>query len=155
MKATKCAITLVDLPDEVIQHVLLFAPAASIFNFSLTCKRLNLIANDPSLWRACCRADFTYWDESHSIKQKFAASLASTDWKLLYIQRQQIDYETTELLDTIIFRQQDRIEQFQLIVENGGYDVKDTLLRHLRVSDDAEDVLARRYIFRVKGRMMY
>lgn len=136
-------VSLNDLPDEVIQHILLFVPATSLPHVSLTCKRLSQISNEPTIWRAHCQADFIYWDESHNIRQKLAGGLSSTDWKSLYLRRRRTHHETTELLDSILSSQTGRIAKFQAVAEK-GYDTKDTLLQHMRAPADAEDVLARR-----------
>lgn len=70
------------------------------------------------------------------------------DWKMLYIYRKRIDMRTTDLLDSILKGQTNRIQKFKQIAEF-GYDAKDTLLRHCRVGGDAEDVLARRLVSRL------
>lgn len=132
-----------DLADEIIQQILCFLPADSIRHVLQTSKRLSRIANEPTLWRTYCRADFQYWDESHEIRRRFAASVSSTDWKELYLRRRETDRKTTRLLNKVLAGQTHRIATMQAIT-GLGYDAKDTLLRHLRVGDDAEDVLARR-----------
>lgn len=87
--------------------------------------------------------EFTYWDSKHRIGQKFAGNVGDVDWRKLYTYRRRIDKETTALLDSILDGQINRISKFKSISEF-GYDAKDTLLRHCRTSEDAEDVLARR-----------
>lgn len=67
------------------------------------------------------------------------------DWKTLYIYRKHIDIRTTDLLNSILKGQTNRIQKFKEIAEF-GYDAKDTLLRHCRVDGDVEDVLARRSV---------
>ena len=58
--------------------------------------------------------------------------------------RYMTDRKASACLDDIIESQSGRIEKAEKILAF-GYDAKDTLLRHLHVSDDADDVLARRY----------
>jgi len=88
---------------------------------------------------------FKYWDSKHRIGQKFVDSVGDVDWKALYTYRQRIDADTTELLDSILERQINRISKFKSIAEF-GYDAKDTLLRHCHADDATEDVLARKWV---------
>lgn len=67
------------------------------------------------------------------------------DWKLLYMHRCRVDWETTKILDSILQGQVDRIKKFKVIA-NFGYDAKDTLLRHCHAPDEVDDVLARRLV---------
>ena len=136
-------ITLSDLPNEVIQQILLYIPPSSIASFQQLSSRFNALVK-PLLWRHYCRTLFKYWSSNHHIKQKFLTEANSVDWKLTYGQRHRVDRITSTALDSILASQAGRIEKFQVIVEF-GYDAKDCLLRHLRCDDDDEDVLARRY----------
>lgn len=68
------------------------------------------------------------------------------DWKKVFAERRQIDRSISREIDSILGSQVGRIEKTSRIVEH-GYDAKDTLLRHLSVADDADDVLARRYYY--------
>lgn len=70
---------------------------------------------------------------------------ANIDWKGIYLERHTIDRSATHQIDSVLSSQTGRIAKSANIV-GLGYDAKDTLIRHLRVGDDAEDVLARRYI---------
>lgn len=70
-------------------------------------------------------------------------SVGNVDWKTLYAHRRQVDLETSQLLDSILEGQIDRITKYHNIGKY-GYDAKDTLLRHCNTSDSAIDVLARR-----------
>ena len=132
------------LPYEVIQLILLFLPISSIHSVLLTSKFLYRAANESTLWRACCKADFRYWDEKHDMRDRWIAPVRATDWKALYRQRAETDRDVTGLLDQMLVRQTHHISLFEDIARR-GYDAKDTLLRHINVSDDALDVLARRY----------
>lgn len=136
-------LTLERLPDEIVQNILSFLQPKSITAVLETSTRLNRIANEPALWRHYCLRDFQRWDETHRIHHIRAAGLSSTNWQLLYRRRVLTDRTTTKILNSILATQQSRVAKFQEIVDQ-GYDTKDTLLRHLQVGDDAEDVLARR-----------
>ena len=133
-----------DLPDEVLQHIIYYLPPQYVLSQTQrTSKRFHRLACEPLLWRYHCRIHFRYWDSKHRIHQKFPGKVSDVDWKALYRHRKQVDSDTTELLDSIISGQVGRINKFKMIADF-GYDAKDTLLRHCRTSDDAEDVLARR-----------
>lgn len=137
------ASSLTSLPNEVIQQILLDLDPLSLPAFQLVCHRFYQLVN-PLIWRHLCETQFHYWKPSHRIKSRLAGDVARTDWKGLFVQRHLADRSTTEALNGIISSQMDRLEKFQQIVDN-GYDAKDCLLRHYKIADDAEDVLARRY----------
>lgn len=80
------------------------------------------------------------------MQQKYSGVVAKVDWKKIFIERHSADRATTRQIDSILSSQRSRIKKTESIVAY-GYDAKDTLLRHLDVGDDAEDVLARRYVF--------
>jgi hypothetical protein len=132
------------LPDEVLQHILFYvSPSDLLSNVQCTSKRFCRLASEPLLWRHHCRVRFTYWDSKHRIRQKFTGNVGDVDWKTLYMHRKRVEAETATILDSIIEGQVDRIQKFKMIADF-GYDAKDTLLNHCRVSETAEDVLARR-----------
>jgi F-box protein 21 len=143
---TRCAplSALSDLPDEVLQHILFYvSPHDLVANVQRLSKRFDRLASEPLLWRHHCRANFTYWDSKHRIRQKFSGNVGDVDWKTLYLHRKRVASETAAILDSIIEGQVNRIQKFKLIADF-GYDAKDTLLKHCRTSETAEDVLARR-----------
>ena len=70
-------------------------------------------------------------------------AVAKTDWKKVFSDRHSRDRSINNEIDSIVASQPNRFEKARKII-GYGYDAKDTLLRHLNVSDDAEDVLARR-----------
>ena len=135
--------TISDLPNEVIQQILLYLPPASIASFQQVCGGFKALV-EPLLWRYYCQTLFKYWRPNHHIEDKFSTQAKSVDWKTIYGQRHMVERITDRTLDSILASQTGRIEKFQTVVEF-GYDAKDCLLRHLRCNDDAEDVLARRY----------
>ena len=69
---------------------------------------------------------------------------SETDWKKLFTSHYSIDRSITCDINGILASQCNRIEKAERIMGH-GYDAKDTLLRHLNVTDEVEDVLARRY----------
>ncbi|KAG9229742.1 Hemimethylated DNA-binding protein YccV like-domain-containing protein [Amylocarpus encephaloides] len=137
--------SLKELPDEVLQHILYFiSPDDIIFNTLLVSKRLYALSIQPLLWRQHCRREFQYWDAKHRIRQKLGGEVSDVDWKSLYVYRRKVDQKTTQLLNGILGSQVDRIQKYSDMT-GVGYDAKDTLLRHCRTDDNAEDVLARRF----------
>ena len=136
--------TLTILPDEVLQQVLSYvSPRDIILNVQRVSKRLDRLGSEPLLWRGFCKVDYKYWDSKHRIQQKFIGNVGDVEWKKLYTYRSMIDTQTTVLLDSILDAQINRIKKFDSI-GNFGYDAKDTLLRHCRTSEAADDVLSRR-----------
>lgn len=139
------SVTLADLPNEVIFQILLYVPLDSTATLLQVSRRFNEAAQ-ALLWKFHCRTQFRYWSEEHDIKHKFNnAALQVVDWKSIFAKRHSVDRETRRTLDSIISSQLDRIHKSESIVRL-GYDAKDTLLRNLHVGEDADDVLARRYI---------
>lgn len=139
------SLTLNDLPDEVLESILQYLSAEHTLRVvQQVSKRFLRLTCEPLLWRYHCKTDFRYWDDKHRIKQKFKSDIADVDYRKLYIYRKSVDLRTTKLLDSILSEQIGRLHKIEQIGEF-GYDVKDTLLRHCRIRDDAEDVLARRF----------
>ena len=137
-----------DLPDEIIQQILFYTSPEDALIVERVSRRLARLANEPLLWRYHCLTSFNYWDSKHRIRQKFAGRVADVDWKKIYFYRQDVDIQTTRTLDEILASQIKRIEKFERISQF-GYDAKDTLLRHCSTGEAAEDVLARRYVYRL------
>lgn len=137
------ATSLSDLPNEIIQQILFYIPPSSALATQRISRRFYDLTQ-PILWRYHCRTQFKYWDQKHNIQAKVADNVAKVDWKDVFSSRHSIDRATSHAIDAILACQISRVEKFQSIV-GFGYDAKDTLLRHLNVDDDAEDVLARRY----------
>lgn len=143
-----CEPSLSTLPDELVQHILYHVPPPSATALERVSKRFSNVANEPLLWRYYCRAHFRYWDEEHGIRHKFAGQGSSVDWKQVYASRVLVDRTTTRLLGEILSNQNGRIDKIQKIVAL-GYDVKDTLFRQIDTQEEAEDVLARRYVLAI------
>lgn len=143
------ATSLASVPNEIIQQILLYIPPSSAPAIQQVSRRFNDLIQ-PILWRYHCRTQFRYWDRKHNIQEKFADEVAKVDWKKVFATRHSVDRATSHAIDAILSCQVGRVEKFQSIVRF-GYDAKDTLLRHLNVGDDAEDVLARRYAHQRKS----
>lgn len=134
--------SLADLPNEIIFQILAYLPPASVPTLQRVSQRFNELSQ-PLLWRHYCRTEFKYWSEHHNIQKKFVEDVTKIDWKKVFSERHSVDRTTTLQLNSILSRQICRIQKAEKIVVH-GYDAKDTLVRHLQVDDDAEDVLARR-----------
>lgn len=132
-----------DLPPEVLFQILLWVPPVSIPAFQQVCRKFN-DQSQPILWRHHCRTRFKYWNPEHDILAKFAQDAAEVDWKNIYRKRHLADAAISHDLEKILSTQIGRMDRSEKIIAH-GYDAKDNLLRHLNVSDDADDVLARRY----------
>lgn len=122
------------LPDEILLIIYIFLPVSDVIALLRTSRRFARIAEASSLWRAYCRRDYRYWSSEHAI---------STDSKSLYRHRREKDRSVTQALEDVVQVAQDRVFKIRAIVDE-GYDVKDVVLRHAQVKDDAEDALARR-----------
>ncbi|KAL8998447.1 MAG: hypothetical protein Q9169_002484 [Polycauliona sp. 2 TL-2023] len=132
-----------DLPTEILYQIFLLVPPASIPTLQQVCRKFNDLSQ-PSLWRRHCQTQFEYWSPEHDIRTKYTQPPAKIDWKQLFQARHLADRAISRDLEDILSSQTGRIERSERILAH-GYDAKDTLLRHLNVGDDAEDVLARRY----------
>ena len=132
-----------DLPNEILYQILFSVPPASIPTLQQVSRKFNDLSQ-PLVWRHHCQTQFKYWSPEHDITTKYAQAPAKVDWKQLFQARHLADRATSRDLEDILSSQVGRIERSEKILAH-GYDAKDTLLRHLNVSDDAEDVLARRY----------
>jgi len=146
MENRKSTPSLTVLPNEIIFQILTYLPPASVPTLQRVSQRFNELSQ-PLLWRYYCRTQFEYWSQRHQIQEKYAADVTKYDWKKIFSERHNIDRTTTLQLNSILSGQTSRIDKSERIVKY-GYDAKDSLVRHLHVADDAEDVLARRYLLR-------
>ncbi|KAL8683068.1 MAG: hypothetical protein Q9186_000978 [Xanthomendoza sp. 1 TL-2023] len=135
--------SLTALPTEILFQILLCVPPSSIPLLQQVCRKFNDLSQ-PLLWQQHCCTHFKYWKSEHDITAKYAQSAAEVDWKQIFQQRHLADIAISRDLEDILSSQTGRIKRSERIIAH-GYDAKDTLLRHLNVPDDAEDVLARRY----------
>lgn len=136
--------TLETLPTEIVQSILLYLPPEDTVNLNLTSQKLRTLTDEPLIWRHLCRTTFTHWNATHDIAARFAGPIEDVDWKALFRARRLVNRMVREELDSILSTQQNRIQKIQRIAQV-GYDAKEELLRQRNCSDDAEDVLARRY----------
>ena len=134
---------LLNLPDEILQDIFQFVSDESIFAITRVCRRFYVLSNLPIAWRDRCKK-FQFWESRHKHAELLQNdSLLTMDWKRLFVRRYESDKRVTDLLNTIIASNTNKIDGFEKIAME-GYDAKDCLKRHLLVADDAEDVLARR-----------
>ena len=135
-----------DLPNEIIFQILLYVPPCSASALQRISRRFNELAQ-PLFWRHHCRTQFRYWNQGDDIEVNLFSNEATIDWKMVFKRRYMVDKTTSHELDSILGSQRGRIKKSEIIAYSGYY-AKDTLLRNLSVGEDAEDVLARRYIWR-------
>jgi F-box protein 21 len=135
-------VTLSDLPNEILQQILLYVPPAAAARVQQVCHRFNALV-EPLVWKHYYQTRYRYWDPDHQIRKKYMSDVGSVNWKKIFTRRYEMDTIITQTLNSILESQTGRIDKFQGIIQY-GYDAKDCLLRHIRCSDDAEDVLARR-----------
>ncbi|KAL3445910.1 Hemimethylated DNA-binding protein YccV like-domain-containing protein [Aspergillus insuetus] len=137
-------LSLNDLPEEILHSILLFCRPSDTCALERTARRFQGATNEQLLWRIYCQTHFKFWARWHDMPTKLSSPVLTVDWKALYRSRHLVDVATTRLLDSILISQTGRIEKFRSVI-NFGYDVKDSLLRNLSISSEAEDHLARRY----------
>ena len=145
------AVTLNDLPIEVLHQIISYIPPSSLPIVQTVSRKFNDLPQ-PLLWRDHCHAYFNYWSPEHDLEQNSIGAIGEMDWKKLFTNRYSIDRSITCDVNGILASQRNRIGKAERIMGH-GYDAKDTLLQHLSVGDDAEAVLARRYFihgFRVR-----
>ncbi len=143
--SSNMAVNLSELPNEIIYEILLCLPPTSVPKVQQISRQFNDLSQ-PILWRLHCRTQFKFWNSEHEIHEKFSGAVARVEWKRIFLERHRIDHVTTRQIDGILSSQRSRIQKTESIVAH-GYDAKDTLLRHLNVGDQTEDVLSRRYVF--------
>ena len=136
-------VTLSELPVEVLHQIISYVPPPSVPIVQAIARKFKDLPQ-PLLWRHHCRTHFKYWSPEHDLEQKYLGAAGETDWKKLFTNHYSIDRSITCDVNGILASQCNRIEKAERIMGH-GYDAKDTLLRHLKVDDDVEDVLARRY----------
>ncbi|EXU94599.1 transglutaminase-like superfamily protein [Metarhizium robertsii] len=130
-------------PDDIIQHLLRFVlPEDNLQCFQLLCHRCYRLANDGLLWRYHCRSTFRYWRPDHSFGEKLQATVASVDWKYLFLLRTRSNHIVSQLLDGIVETKVGRFKKIEKICRL-GYDAKDFLLVQCHIHESAPDVLAR------------
>ncbi|EFZ03335.2 F-box domain-containing protein [Metarhizium robertsii ARSEF 23] len=130
-------------PDEIIQHLLRFVPPRDILQcFQLLCHRFYRLANEGLLWRYHCRSTFKYWHPGHGFGEKLQATVASVDWKYLFLLRTRSNHTISQLLDGIVETKVGRLKKIEKICRL-GYDAKDFLLVQCHIHESASDVLAR------------
>ena len=133
------------LPDELLQAIVVHLSADATLAFGATSKQSLKIAYENLLWRTHCTQTWKYWEPHHNLEEKLTDPASQTQWRQLYVERRKTDVEAMGTFEALLQTQQYRIERIEAIAET-GYDVKDVFLRvRDQTSEDAEDVLARRY----------
>ena len=137
------AFTLDELPIEVLQQIISYISPSSLPTIQTVSRKFNDLPQ-PLLWRDHCCTHFKHWKSEHNLQSRLSGTIDESDWKKLFSDRYSIDRAITRDIDGILASQRNRTEKAERIMGH-GYDAKDTLIRHINVADDVEDVLARRY----------
>lgn len=138
---------LTELPNEIITQIILQLSPEEITSLDLVSKQFRNLTLQPTLWQQFTRARYTYWDERWPNPGQPGEKPARPgfDWKDTYVQRRKIDRSVNQQINSILSSQAGRIEKSAAIVDF-GYHAKDELVRNTNIHDDAEDVLARRFV---------
>ncbi|KAK9415917.1 putative F-box domain-containing protein [Seiridium unicorne] len=134
-----------ELPDEIISHILTYlAPEETLTTIPRLSKRFYRIADTQLLWKFYCETSFRYWQSDHDIQKKLRNRATDVDWKALYTLRLRRNRRIAHLLDGIVASRVSRLQKTEEICQY-GYDAKDFLLSQCKISEDVDDVLARRF----------
>lgn len=147
---------LLQLPDELLGVVICHIPtAADTAAFGLTCRRIRKVVCSSPVWKQHCVTTWQHWAPKHGLAAKLTKPPLQTDWRQLFLQRVDHDLEAALVFKDLVSTQQKRLHRMHEIAEK-GHDVQDLLLNlRDRTSDEAEDVLARRWHADAILRMMH
>ena len=135
-------LTLQDLPEEVLQLIVLGLPYIAVINLEQTCHKARSLTG-PLVWRRLCQSHFKHWSPDRNLPHKLSLPLGEVDWRLQFIERFRVDQTVDQGIDDILAHQQDRTRKIEAIASL-GWDAKDALLRHVHCCN-TDDVLARRW----------
>lgn len=147
---------LLQLPDELLSVVVCHTPTpADTAAFGLACRRVHKIVCTSPVWKQHCITTWQHWDPQHGLSAKVAKPPLQTDWRQLFLQRENNDIEAALVFKDLLSVQHKRLHRMRDIAEK-GQDVQDLLLNlRDRTPDEAEDVLARRWHADAILRMMH
>lgn len=135
---------ILNIPDEIVQNILLFLDFRSLSGCQRTCKYLLRQTQNPLLWRHHCLTQYHYWRNPPQLNPDFGASAHKEDWKYILQTRKIADRHLFNTLNSALV---DRLERTNLLDEIAirRYDAKDMLLQQLDTAPDAPDYLSRTY----------
>ncbi|KAG6059162.1 hypothetical protein E4U17_006817 [Claviceps sp. LM77 group G4] len=137
--------SLEQIPDEIVQQLLYHvSPEDNLRCFQLLAHRYHRLGCQSLLWRDHCCTRFRYWSSEHEIQEKLRQTVATVEWKELYILRKSRNSLVSKLLDAVLASQVGRLQNMERICRL-GYDAKDFLLEQCQSHESVSDVLARRY----------
>ncbi|KAG6064335.1 hypothetical protein E4U32_000301 [Claviceps aff. humidiphila group G2b] len=137
--------SLEQIPDEIVQQLLYHvSPEDNLRCFQLLAHRYHRLGGQSLLWRYHCCTSFRYWSSEHEFQEKLRQTVATVEWKELYILRKSRNGLVSELLDAVLASQVGRLQNMERICRL-GYDAKDFLLEQCQSHESVSDVLARRY----------
>ncbi|KAL9057844.1 MAG: hypothetical protein Q9162_002074 [Coniocarpon cinnabarinum] len=133
---------LLQLPDELVQHILTFLPLPSLVTAERINHRLNALVRSNTVFAVHCVDQFRFWHPKHNLRRRLRAPIAETDWRQLLVERAHTEERVSETFEELLQHQAGRTERSEVITGE-GYDSKDFLLQQVRTSHNAEDYLAR------------
>lgn len=137
--------SLEQIPDEIVQQLLYHvSPEDNLRCFQLLAHRYHRLGGQSLLWRYHCRTSFRYWSSEHEFQEKLRQTVATVEWKELYLLRKSRNSLVSKLLDAVLASQVGRLQNMERICRL-GYDAKDFLLKQCQSHESVSDVLARRY----------
>ncbi|KAG5945911.1 hypothetical protein E4U59_004963 [Claviceps monticola] len=137
--------SLEQIPDEIVQQLLYHvSPEDNLRCFQLLAHRYHRLGGQSLLWRYHCCTRFRYWSSEHEFQEKLRQTVATVEWKELYILRKTRNSLVSEFLDAVLASQVGRLQNMERICRL-GYDAKDFLLEQCQSHESVSDVLARRY----------
>lgn len=147
---------LLHLPDEILGAIVCHVTtAADTAAFGLACRRTRKVVCASPVWRKHCITTWRHWGPQHELSTKLDQPPLQTDWWRLFLQRVDDDLEAALIFTDLVSTQHKRLQRMHEIADK-GFDVQDLLLNlRDRTSDQAEDVLARRWYADAILRMMH
>lgn len=137
--------SLLKLPDELLEAVVRYLGPDDTIAFGSTCKHVYTIADSPLVWSRHCIEARRYWHPKHKLEEKLQLPVAQTEWRQLFTQRARLERDLLVIFDDVLRGQQGRYHRIEQISSHGR-DAMDVLARvQDHTPDSAPDVLARRY----------
>lgn len=134
---------LLTLPQEILEGIVAYLDINSLLAVQRSCRRLLLLDN-ALVWRRHCRLEYQYWHPTHNFDELLRAPAAAQPWRDLLAGRKKQDHTISQTVENIISDPVRRMSRLQ-VVANEVEDAKDILFKMYSCSNDALDVLARRY----------
>ncbi|KAI9884872.1 MAG: hypothetical protein M1823_003354 [Watsoniomyces obsoletus] len=134
------------LPHEIIRNILIYLPVPDIARARQATREIDGVASDPTLWRTCCLADFSFWNAEHGLEEVLRQPVSLGEWEDLYAIRLGRNRGANGWFDNILQTRTHHIEHINILTGPGfGYDLKDLMLKFMASDLNVGDGLARRF----------